>query len=207
MAPHFDRLQNRAHCLSVSAVHGDVPRNRTRCQDGPRLLRGALLLGGARQIRQPGWALGGSESKYPQTWNLYSYALNNPLRHVGPTGHDPDPADGASDDKIAESLKDPVCAEAHRAKPAPQLPPRPTGAAGGVDDLEGAGKQPLNGGIGLLNLFGANITPLSPTDQTQAHAMRETAAAGLLPGPSMMVGGIRRGDHLAVCDCAAAPQH
>lgn len=29
----------------------------------------------------------------PQTLNLYAYTLNNPLRYIDPTGHDPSPAD------------------------------------------------------------------------------------------------------------------
>lgn len=29
-----------------------------------------------------------SKLSYPQTWNLYAYAVNNPLAYVDPTGHD-----------------------------------------------------------------------------------------------------------------------
>jgi RHS repeat-associated protein len=35
----------------------------------------------------------GQNPSNPQSWNLYSYSLNNPLRYVDPTGHDPDPGD------------------------------------------------------------------------------------------------------------------
>ena len=28
----------------------------------------------------------GARIRYPQTWNMYAYTLNNPLRHVDPSG-------------------------------------------------------------------------------------------------------------------------
>jgi RHS repeat-associated protein len=57
----------------------------------------------------------------PQTLNRYAYTLNNPLKYVDPTGHDPSAVDDVDyyDDELLEELHKPVQAES----PPPPDPP------------------------------------------------------------------------------------
>src|SRR5206468_4775551 len=50
--------------------------------------------GTGRFTRPDDW-FAGADLTNPQSWNLYAYALNNPLRYVDPTGHDPNCRSGA----------------------------------------------------------------------------------------------------------------
>jgi RHS repeat-associated protein len=56
---------------------------------------GARYFGSAQgRFTSPDSPFVGQSPNNPQSWNLYSYGLNNPLRYNDPTGHDPfDPAD------------------------------------------------------------------------------------------------------------------
>ncbi|HVX56709.1 MAG TPA: RHS repeat-associated core domain-containing protein, partial [Candidatus Saccharimonadales bacterium] len=148
---------------------------------------GARYFSGAQgRFTSPDAPLIGQHPENPQSWNLYSYGLNNPLRYVDPTGHDPDPAD-------AESCRnDEHCLGAVQngkfTQRAQLLPPGGNGAVDqAVDKVAGTAKELANGPIGLLNLLGANIPAFQASNTTQQQAMTETSLAGALPGPGMVL--------------------
>jgi RHS repeat-associated protein len=59
------------------------------------------------RFTSPDVPLVGQSSSNPQSWNLYSYGLNNPLRYNDPTGHDPEePADPPQDLDCGKNGKD-----------------------------------------------------------------------------------------------------
>lgn len=65
-----------------ATVHGKG----TRYRDQPRLFPGALLLIVARPLCQCRSIDVIGARLHPQTWNRYSYVLNNSLKHTDPTG-------------------------------------------------------------------------------------------------------------------------
>ena len=93
----------------------------------------------------------GQDRANPQSWNLYSYGLNNPLRFTDPTGHDPEEADGAG---CGSNLKD--CG--------PTIGALPTTTSVGAqkDRAIGAVKGVLSGVLDLAEMAGA---PRSNVDQ------------------------------------------
>jgi RHS repeat-associated protein len=59
------------------------------------------------RFTSPDAPLIGQHPSNPQSWNLYSYNLNNPLRFVDPTGHDPEEPDpGDKEYDCGRNLKD-----------------------------------------------------------------------------------------------------
>jgi len=61
-------------------------RQRTRLRIRKRLLRGRYLASSMGRFLSPDPMLNSGRPSNPQTWNRYSYALNNPLKIVDPTG-------------------------------------------------------------------------------------------------------------------------
>jgi RHS repeat-associated protein len=60
------------------------------------------------RFTSPDAPLIGQNRSNPQSWNLYSYGLNNPLRYNDPTGHDAEEADPADDNRPGKGCQGPL---------------------------------------------------------------------------------------------------
>ncbi len=60
------------------------------------------------RFTSPDSPLAGQSPSNPQSWNLYSYGLNNPLRYNDPTGHDAEEADRADDNRPGKGCQGPL---------------------------------------------------------------------------------------------------
>ena len=59
------------------------------------------------RFTSPDAPLVGQDRNNPQSWNLYAYGLNNPLRYADPSGHDPEePGDSSQDVDCGKNGKD-----------------------------------------------------------------------------------------------------
>jgi len=81
--------------LSSTCAFSRVPRNRSRCTGKERDPSSGLDNFGARyyastmgRFMSPDDSFVAWDLSNPQSLNLYSYVLNNPLRFTDPTGHD-----------------------------------------------------------------------------------------------------------------------
>ncbi len=146
---------------------------------------GARYFSGAQgRFTSPDKPFAGQNPANPQSWNLYSYGLNNPLRYIDPTGHDPeeaDPADNGND--CGKNMKD--CGPQIRALPQTTLGQTQDRAVGA---LKGVGNTILD----LAQMMGApqanvdqikDFFNLEPTSQNQKFGAELGGILGmLLPG-------------------------
>jgi RHS repeat-associated protein len=116
----------------------------------------------------------------PQTWNLYAYALNNPMRYVDPTGHFCEPPAGITTDYY----------ECVNAPNPPQLPI--------IEFIDAGLLRFLSGGINTTRDFAQQTSQVvwdyvtAPRDQGCMNAFIGTGfAAGALYGSSgVVLGGV-----------------
>ena len=160
--------------------------------DGPEILVTGLDYFGARyfsgaqgRFTSPDKPFAGQSPSNPQSWNLYSYGLNNPLRYIDPTGHDPeeaDPSDNGND--CGRNMKDcgPQITALPQTSSLGQTQDRAVGVAKGVGNLV----------MDLAQMMGApqanvdqirDFFNLDPTSQNQKFGAELGGILGmLLPG-------------------------
>jgi RHS repeat-associated protein len=136
------------------------------------------------RFTSPDKPFAGQNPSNPQSWNLYSYGLNSPLRYIDPTGRDPeaaDPSDNGSD--CGKNMKD--CG--------PQIRPLPQTTLGQTQDrIIGAGQGVANTLLDLAHLLGApeaniqqirDFLHLDPSSENQKFGAELGCILGmLLPG-------------------------
>jgi RHS repeat-associated protein len=60
------------------------------------------------RFNSPDLPFAGQDRSNPQSWNLYSYTLNNPLRYIDPTGHEPEEGTCGKDRRACEARIGPL---------------------------------------------------------------------------------------------------
>ena len=142
---------------------------------------GARYFSGAQgRFTSPDAPFAGQDRNNPQSWNLYSYGLNNPLRFIDPSGHDPEEAGCGANLKDCGPTIGPLPQTTSHGQTQDRVIGAVKGTASEILDLAGAMGAPSSNVDQIKDFFG-----LYPSSQNQQFGGQ---IAGIL-GAVIPVGG------------------
>ena len=124
---------------------------------------GARYFSGAQgRFTSPDAPFAGQDRNNPQSWNLYSYGLNNPLRFIDPSGHDPEEAGCGANLKDCGPTIGPLPLTTSHGQTQDRVIGAVKGTASEILDLAGAMGAPSSNVDQIKDFFG-----LYPSSQNQ----------------------------------------